>query len=95
MKKAMELSILCNCEIGLFVFNSSDKLFEYCSSDMPSLIPKYLASRDQAQEVHNNEDVSWVGFGSDLFGVWELGCNECACVCVLPGIAALQAPLQE
>lgn len=57
MKKAMELSILCDCEIGLVIFNSTNKLFEYCSSDMDSLVPRYFACRDEPHEAHGTEDV--------------------------------------
>jgi len=32
IKKAQELSTLCDAEIGLIVFSSTGKLFEYCSS---------------------------------------------------------------
>lgn len=34
MKKAYELSVLCDCEIALIVFNSSNRLFQYASTDM-------------------------------------------------------------
>lgn len=32
MKKAMELSVLCDCEIALMIFNPQGKLYVYCSS---------------------------------------------------------------
>ena len=34
MKKAYELSILCDCEIAVVIFNSQNKLFQYASTDM-------------------------------------------------------------
>lgn len=34
MKKAYELSVLCDCEIALIIFNSTNKLFQYASTDM-------------------------------------------------------------
>ncbi|KAB0394312.1 hypothetical protein E2I00_000122 [Balaenoptera physalus] len=34
MKKAYELSVLCDCEIALIIFNHSNKLFQYASTDM-------------------------------------------------------------
>jgi hypothetical protein len=34
MKKAYELSILCDCEIALIIFSSSNKLYQYASTDM-------------------------------------------------------------
>ncbi|GAB4853356.1 MADS-box transcription factor anr1, partial [Ancistrocladus abbreviatus] len=32
LKKAKELSVLCNVEVGLIIFSTSDKLYEYASS---------------------------------------------------------------
>jgi hypothetical protein len=34
MKKAYELSVLCDCEIALIIFSSSNKLYQYASTDM-------------------------------------------------------------
>ena len=33
MRKAYELSVLCDVEIGLIVFSSSGNLYEFCSGD--------------------------------------------------------------
>lgn len=33
MKKARELSTLCDVEAALFIFSSTGKLYDYCSSD--------------------------------------------------------------
>uniref|UniRef100_A0A8C5HDE0 MADS-box domain-containing protein n=1 Tax=Gouania willdenowi TaxID=441366 RepID=A0A8C5HDE0_GOUWI len=41
MKKAYELSILCDCEIALIIFNGSNKLFQYASTDMDKVLLKY------------------------------------------------------
>lgn len=40
MKKAYELSILCDCEIALIIFNSTNKLFQYASTDMVRVLAK-------------------------------------------------------
>jgi SRF-type transcription factor (DNA-binding and dimerisation domain) len=32
LKKAYELSVLCDAEVALIVFSSSGKLYEFCSS---------------------------------------------------------------
>ena len=41
MKKAYELSVLCDCEISLIIFNSQNKLFQYASTDMDKVLLKY------------------------------------------------------
>ncbi|SAL99760.1 hypothetical protein [Absidia glauca] len=41
MKKAYELSVLCNCEVALMVFTSNNKLIQYSSQDMDKLLMKY------------------------------------------------------
>ncbi|ORZ19599.1 myocyte enhancer factor 2D, partial [Absidia repens] len=40
MKKAYELSVLCNCEVALIVFNPKGKLVQYASSDMDHILMK-------------------------------------------------------
>lgn len=41
LKKAFELSVLCDADIGLIVFSSSGKLYEFSSSSMPRTIERY------------------------------------------------------
>ena len=41
MKKAYELSVLCDCEIAVIIFNSHNKLFQYASTDMDKVLLKY------------------------------------------------------
>ena len=43
MKKAYELSVLCDVEIALILFTSSNKLFQYASTDMDRVLLKYLS----------------------------------------------------
>ena len=44
MKKAYELSVLCDCEIAVVIFNSHNKLFQYASSDMDKILLKYTGT---------------------------------------------------
>ncbi|ORZ13072.1 MADS box transcription factor MEF2, partial [Absidia repens] len=37
MKKAYELSVLCNCEVALVIFTSNNRLLQYSSKDMDQL----------------------------------------------------------
>ena len=41
MKKAYELSVLCDCEIAVIIFNTHNKLFQYASTDMDKVLLKY------------------------------------------------------
>ncbi|CAO2815759.1 unnamed protein product [Amaranthus hypochondriacus] len=41
LKKARELSILCDAQLGVIIFSSTGKLYEYSSTHMRSLIERY------------------------------------------------------
>nr|AAK21250.1 MADS-box transcription factor FBP13 [Petunia x hybrida] len=41
MKKAAELSVLCDAEVALIIFSATGKLFEYASSSMEDILGKY------------------------------------------------------
>jgi hypothetical protein len=48
MKKAYELSVLCDCEIALIIFSSSNKLYQYASTDMDK-VPNVVYSDIDAE----------------------------------------------
>ncbi|XP_032233686.1 myocyte-specific enhancer factor 2C isoform X2 [Nematostella vectensis] len=56
MKKAYELSILCDCEIALIIFNSANKLFQYASTDMDKILLKYT-EYNEPHESRTNTDI--------------------------------------
>ncbi|KAF0310337.1 Myocyte-specific enhancer factor 2A [Amphibalanus amphitrite] len=56
MKKAYELSVLCDCEISLIMFNSSNKLFQYASTDMDKVLLKYT-EYNEPHESRTNKDI--------------------------------------
>lgn len=62
MKKAYELSVLCDCEIALIIFNSSNKLFQYASTDMDKILLKYT-EYNEPHESRTNNDIVQVGEG--------------------------------
>ncbi|KAI9120989.1 hypothetical protein K1719_008022 [Acacia pycnantha] len=41
LKKARELSVLCDAEVGLIVFSSTGKLYDFASTSMKSVIERY------------------------------------------------------
>ena len=60
MKKAYELSVLCDCEIALIIFTSNNKLYQYASSDMDKVLLKYTEYNDTVVSQTNKDiiDVS-------------------------------------
>ena len=60
MKKAYELSVLCDCEIALIIFSSSNKLYQYASTDMDKILLKYTEYNEPHESLTNKNiiDVS-------------------------------------
>ena len=64
MKKAYELSVLCDCEIALIIFNSANKLFQYASTDMDKVLLKYT-EYNEPHESRTNKDIIEVSLESN------------------------------
>ncbi|NWX14408.1 MEF2B factor, partial [Aegotheles bennettii] len=67
MKKAYELSVLCDCEIALIIFNSTNRLFQYASTDMDKVLLKYT-EYSEPHESRTNSDILEVAAGSGRRG---------------------------
>lgn len=52
LKKAHDLSVLCDAEIAVIIFSSKGKLFQFASSSMQSVLEKY-AKRQEDLELAN------------------------------------------
>ena len=67
MKKAYELSVLCDCEIALIIFSSSNKLYQYASTDMDKILLKYTEYNEPHESLTNKNiiDVSTIYQSSD------------------------------
>ncbi|XP_075074089.1 MADS-box transcription factor 23-like isoform X2 [Nicotiana tabacum] len=50
LKKAKELAILCDAEVGLIIFSSTGKLYEFSSNSMMAIIDRY----NKMKEEHHN-----------------------------------------
>ncbi|CAG0913585.1 unnamed protein product [Notodromas monacha] len=57
MKKAYELSVLCDCEIALIIFSSSNKLYQYASTDMDKVLLKYTEYNEPHESLTNKDIV--------------------------------------
>lgn len=89
MKKAYELSVLCDCEIALIIFNSSNKLFQYASTDMDKVLLKYT-EYNEPHESRTNSDIVEVShsavqspcqYASRVFVVRELYLSRILYLC--------------
>uniref|UniRef100_A0A8B9F2W4 MADS-box domain-containing protein n=1 Tax=Amazona collaria TaxID=241587 RepID=A0A8B9F2W4_9PSIT len=70
MKKAYELSVLCDCEIALIIFNSTNRLFQYASTDMDKVLLKYT-EYSEPHESRTNSDILEVAAGGSREGRGE------------------------
>ncbi|KAI4347478.1 hypothetical protein L6164_008290 [Bauhinia variegata] len=56
LKKAYELSVLCDAEVGLIIFSSRGKLFQFSSTDINRIIERYRQCCFLPQESNIVED---------------------------------------
>ncbi|KAI9170366.1 hypothetical protein LWI28_026860 [Acer negundo] len=69
LKKAHEISVLCDAEVGLIVFSHKGKLFEYATdSCMEKILERY--------ERHNYTERQMVAADPDSQVNWSLECNR-------------------
>ncbi|XP_024976852.1 agamous-like MADS-box protein AGL21 isoform X2 [Cynara cardunculus var. scolymus] len=49
LKKAKELAILCDAEVGVMIFSSTGKLHEFSNTSMKSVIDRYHKAKEEQQ----------------------------------------------
>lgn len=55
LKKAYELSILCDAEVGLVVFSATGKLFQFASTSMKQIIDRYNSHSKTLQRAEPSQ----------------------------------------
>ena len=68
MKKAYELSVLCDCEIALIIFSSSNKLYQYASTDMDKILLKYTEYNEPHESLTNKNIIDVSIYSLDAVG---------------------------
>jgi hypothetical protein len=58
IRKAMELSVLCDCDVAVIVFGADRKLVQYASMDMDKLLDEYAQACAKPHERITTADVS-------------------------------------
>ncbi|KAG0534278.1 hypothetical protein BDA96_04G266200 [Sorghum bicolor] len=53
LKKAKELSILCDAEVGLIIFSSTGRLYEFSSTNMKAVIDRYGKAKEEQIGTNN------------------------------------------
>ncbi|CAN1145705.1 MADS-box transcription factor 27 [Linum perenne] len=53
LKKAKELAILCDAQVGVIIFSSTGKLYDFSSSSMKSVIERYNKTKDENNQLGN------------------------------------------
>lgn len=77
MRRAMELSVLCDCDVAVVLFDSRGRLYQYASGPMEALLTRYGEACTQPHESHTTEDVSGRRRGEGSRGGGGLGWGMC------------------
>ncbi|MED6157791.1 MADS-box transcription factor 27 [Stylosanthes scabra] len=51
LKKAKELAILCDAEVGVLIFSSTGKLYDFSSTSMKSVVERYNKTKEEQNHL--------------------------------------------
>ncbi|XP_051121589.1 MADS-box protein AGL42-like [Andrographis paniculata] len=57
LKKAYELSVLCDAQVALIIFSQKGRLYEFSSSNMQRIIQRYMEYTKEERTASNIDDV--------------------------------------
>ncbi|GMI82764.1 AGAMOUS-like 16 [Hibiscus trionum] len=59
LKKAKELAILCDAEVGVMIFSSTGKLYDFASTSMRSVIERHNKAKEENQPGNPTSEVKF------------------------------------
>nr|AAS01765.1 MADS-box protein 1 [Eustoma grandiflorum] len=58
LKKAYELSVLCDAEVALIIFSSRGRVYEYANNNIKSTIDRYRKATSDASTVFTTQEIN-------------------------------------
>jgi len=63
MRKAMELAVLCNAQVGIVIFDDKNKVTQFSTTDMDMILENYGNAVMEPHERYSPQDVSCLTAG--------------------------------